>query len=89
MMFTCSVFAQVTVPADVFVKAVADDVLTIVKKDKDIQNGDQAKIFALAEEKIVPNFNFDHVCAPICKLSDCGWPRTNARQIQHCEPAEG
>jgi phospholipid transport system substrate-binding protein len=61
-MFTCSVFAQVTVPADVFVKAVADDVLTIVKKDKDIQNGDQAKIFALAEEKIVPNFNFDHVC---------------------------
>lgn len=62
MMFTCSVFAQVTVPADVFVKAVADDVLTIVKKDKDIQNGDQAKIFTLAEEKIVPNFNFDHVC---------------------------
>lgn len=62
MMFNCSVFAQVTVPADVFVKAVADDVLTIVKKDKDIQNGDQAKIFALAEEKIVPNFNFDHVC---------------------------
>jgi phospholipid transport system substrate-binding protein len=60
--FTYSVFAQVTVPADVFVKSVADDVLTIVKKDKDIQNGDQAKIFALAEEKIVPNFNFDHVC---------------------------
>lgn len=61
-MFTCSVFAQATVPADQFVKSVADDVLTIVKKDKDIQNGDQAKIFALAEEKIVPNFNFDHVC---------------------------
>ncbi len=61
-MFTCSVSAQVTVPADQFVKSVADDVLTIVKKDKDIQNGDQAKIFALAEEKIVPNFNFDHVC---------------------------
>ena len=36
--------------------------LTIVKKDKDIQNGDQEKIFALAEEKIMPNFNFDHVC---------------------------
>ena len=62
MMFACSAFAQATIPADVFVKSVADDVLTIVKKDKDIQNGDQAKIFALAEEKIVPNFNFDHVC---------------------------
>jgi phospholipid transport system substrate-binding protein len=54
--------AQANVPADVFVKGVADDVLTIVKKDKDIQNGDQEKIFALAEEKILPNFNFDHVC---------------------------
>jgi phospholipid transport system substrate-binding protein len=62
MMFACSVVAQATVPADVFVKSVADDVLAIVKKDKAIQNGDQEKIFALAEEKIVPNFNFDHVC---------------------------
>ncbi len=62
MMFACSVLAQATVPADVFVKSVADDVLAIVKKDKAIQSGDQEKIFALAEEKIVPNFNFDHVC---------------------------
>jgi len=47
--------------ADVFVKAIADDVLTIVKKDKEIQSGDQQKIFALAEEKILPHFNFEHV----------------------------
>lgn len=60
--FTLSSFAYANVPADVFVKSVADDVLAIVKKDKDIQNGDQEKIFALAEEKIMPNFNFDHVC---------------------------
>lgn len=62
MFFFVSAWAQANVPADVFVKGVADDVLTIVKKDKDIQNGDQEKIFALAEEKILPNFNFDHVC---------------------------
>jgi phospholipid transport system substrate-binding protein len=62
MFFFVSTWAQANVPADVFVKGVADDVLTIVKKDKDIQNGDQEKIFALAEEKILPNFNFDHVC---------------------------
>jgi phospholipid transport system substrate-binding protein len=62
MMFAYSALAQAIVPADVFVKSVADEVLTIIKKDKDIQNGDQAKIFALVEEKIVPNFNFDHVC---------------------------
>jgi len=60
--FWASACAQANIPADVFVKGVADDVLTIVKKDKDIQNGDQEKIFALAEEKILPNFNFDHVC---------------------------
>lgn len=60
--FCTATLALANVPADVFVKGVADDVLAIVKKDKDIQNGDQEKIFALAEEKILPNFNFDHVC---------------------------
>lgn len=43
------------------VKRTADDVLAVVKSDKDIQAGNQEKIFALAEEKIVPNFNFERV----------------------------
>ena len=46
---------------DELVKRTAEDVLAAVKSDKDIQAGDQSKIFALAEEKIVPNFNFDKV----------------------------
>ncbi len=46
---------------DGLVKRTAEDVLATVKSDKDIQAGDQEKIFALAEEKIVPNFNFDKV----------------------------
>jgi phospholipid transport system substrate-binding protein len=46
---------------DELVKRTADDVLAAVKSDKDIQAGNQEKIFALAEEKIVPNFNFDKV----------------------------
>jgi len=46
---------------DELVKRTAEDVLTIVKSDADIQAGDQAKIFALAEEKILPNFNFPRV----------------------------
>jgi len=46
---------------DELVKRTADDVLATVKNDKDIQAGDQEKVFALAEEKIVPNFNFDKV----------------------------
>jgi phospholipid transport system substrate-binding protein len=54
--------AMAEVAPDVLVKTTADDVLQIVKNDKDIQAGDQKKIFALAEEKILPNFNFDRVC---------------------------
>ena len=46
---------------DELVKRTAEDVLATVKGDKDIQAGNQGKIFALAEEKIVPNFNFDKV----------------------------
>ena len=46
---------------DALVKRTAEDVLATVKSDADIQAGDQDKIFALAEEKIVPNFNFDKV----------------------------
>lgn len=46
---------------DALVKRTADDVLAIIKSDADIQAGDQAKIFALAEEKILPNFNFQRV----------------------------
>ncbi|WP_371133506.1 phospholipid-binding protein MlaC [Methylotenera sp.] len=48
--------------ADELVKRTADDVLNTIKSDKDIQAGDQKKIFALAEEKILPNFDFDRVC---------------------------
>ena len=43
------------------VKKTADEVIAAIKNDKDIQAGDQEKIFALAEEKIVPNFNFEKI----------------------------
>jgi phospholipid transport system substrate-binding protein len=46
---------------DELVKRTAEDVLATVKSDADIQAGNQDKIFALAEEKILPNFNFDKV----------------------------
>ena len=57
--FSVAAFAIET--PDALVKRTADDVLTVVKTDKDIQAGDQQKIYALAEEKILPNFNFDRV----------------------------
>jgi len=57
--FTSAAFAIES--PDALVKRTAEDVLAIVKSDADIQAGDQAKIFALAEEKILPNFNFVRV----------------------------
>jgi phospholipid transport system substrate-binding protein len=52
-------------------------VLEIVKKDKDIQAGDQKKIFALAEEKILPNFNFDRVSQLVLGRS---WTKASKEQ---------
>lgn len=46
---------------DQLVKKTADDVIEVIKNDKDIQAGNQQKIFALAEDKILPNFDFEKV----------------------------
>lgn len=54
--------ASAEISADELVKKTADEVLAVVKNDKEIQAGNQQKIFALAEEKILPNFDFDRVC---------------------------
>jgi phospholipid transport system substrate-binding protein len=70
-------FAVADVAPDVLVKSTADDVLAIVKKDKDIQAGDQKKIFALAEEKILPNFDFDRVSRMVLGKN---WSRASKEQ---------
>ena len=73
--FSSAVFA-IEAP-DELVKRTADDVLAIVKADADIQAGDQAKIFALAEEKILPNFNFERVSRLVLGKN---WTRASAEQ---------
>ena len=62
---------------DELVKRTSEDVLATVKSDADIQAGDQAKIFALAEEKIVPNFNFDKVSRLVLGKN---WTKATAEQ---------
>ena len=61
-MFANVAMANIDMAPDALVKQTADDVLTIVKNDKDIQAGNQQKLFAVVEEKILPNFDFDRVC---------------------------
>jgi len=51
--------AQAQQPApDVLVKSITEEVVAILKKDKDIQAGDTKKVAALIEAKVVPHFNF-------------------------------
>jgi phospholipid transport system substrate-binding protein len=50
-----------TVPPDVLVKQTADEVIEVVKNDKDIQAGDLRKITSLAEAKILPHFDFERM----------------------------
>lgn len=46
------------VAPDVLVKTVSNDVLDIVRKDKDIQAGNTRKAVELAEAKVLPHFDF-------------------------------
>lgn len=54
------VMAQMVAP-DVLVKNVTNDVLEIVRKDKDIQAGNSRKAVELAEAKVLPHFDFAHM----------------------------
>ena len=50
-------------PPDVLVKNVTNDVLDIIRKDKDIQSGDTHKAADLIEVKVLPNFDFNRMTA--------------------------
>lgn len=49
--------AEVLSP-DVLAKNTTNEVLRIVRQDKELKNGNTKKILALVEEKILPNFDF-------------------------------
>jgi phospholipid transport system substrate-binding protein len=48
---------------DTMVRQVTEDVLTVVRQDKDIQNGNTKKAIALVETKVLPYFNFQRMTA--------------------------
>ena len=48
---------------DVLVRQVSEEVLEIVRKDKDIQGGNTAKAISLVNAKVIPHFNFQHMTA--------------------------
>ena len=65
LLLTCSAalaLAQTpdTAP-DVLVKTVANEVLQIIRSDKDLQAGNNKKAVELIEAKVLPHFNFLHM----------------------------
>jgi phospholipid transport system substrate-binding protein len=52
--------AEVVSP-DVLIKSTVQEVIAIIKQDKDIQAGDQQKILALVDAKVLPHFDFQRM----------------------------
>ena len=55
--FSTAALAQEQAP-DALIKQVTNEVLDIVRKDKDIQSGNTRKAIDLVETKVLPHFNF-------------------------------
>jgi hypothetical protein len=56
------VLAQDNAP-DALVRKVTDDVLTVVRQDKEIRSGNTRKAIDLVETKVLPYFNFQRMTA--------------------------
>ena len=52
--------AEVLAP-DVLIRKTVDEVIAVIKQDKDIQAGDQKKIIALVDAKVLPHFDFERM----------------------------
>jgi phospholipid transport system substrate-binding protein len=74
--FASAALAQGLAP-DALVKNISDEVIGIIKKDKDIQAGNQKKINELVDVKVLPHFNFSRMTALAMGRN---WPKANAEQ---------
>ncbi|MGZ5660996.1 MAG: MlaC/ttg2D family ABC transporter substrate-binding protein [Usitatibacter sp.] len=54
-------FAAAQETPDALVKRTADEILAIIKADKDVASGNTAKVVELAEQKVLPHFDFEHM----------------------------
>ena len=75
-LFATTVSAQELAP-DAQVKKITNEVIDIIKRDKDIQAGNRKKINELVEAKVLPHFNFSRMTALAMGRN---WPKANAEQ---------
>jgi phospholipid transport system substrate-binding protein len=62
MAFSTAISARAEeVPPDVLVRTTTEEVLSVVRNDKDIRAGNVARIVQLIEEKVAPHFDFERM----------------------------
>ncbi len=76
LVIAVSAMAQEVAP-DALIKSVTNEVLDIVRKDKDIQSGNTKKAIELVEVKVLPHFNFTRM-TQLALARD--WRQANAAQ---------
>src|SRR5437588_12578151 len=53
--------AAAEIAPDALARGVTDEVLAIVRVDRDLQNGNRDKVMQLVEAKVLPHFNFSRM----------------------------
>lgn len=72
-----SPMARAEIAPDALAKNTTNEVLRIVRQDKDIKNGNSRKILDLVEQKILPNFDFQHMTQLAVGKH---WPKATSEQ---------
>jgi len=80
MVWSVAALAQSTdLAPDALARKVTEEVLAIVRTDKDIQSGNTQKILDLVEAKVLPHFNFERMTRLAVGVS---WRRATSAQRQ-------
>ena len=69
----------VETPPDELARTTTQEVLAILKQDKELQSGNLNKVYQLVEAKILPNFDFNRMTQLALGKH---WPRASAKQKQ-------
>ncbi|HEY9098795.1 MAG TPA: ABC transporter substrate-binding protein [Thiobacillus sp.] len=77
--YTSALAQTADTPPDVLARTTTNEVLTILKQDKELQSGNLSKVYQLVEAKILPNFDFNRMTQLVIGKH---WPRATAQQKQ-------
>ncbi len=69
--------AQEALPPDQLVKGITQEVISVIRQDRDIQSGNSKKIADLVETKVLPHFNFGRMTQIAMAVN---WRRANPDQ---------